>query len=641
MSEPRDPDRLLGDHLEGKLGEAETRELATLLEQSDRLKEQLALATLVDRLLRASSLPPVTGASVVKALRNRGMVQPAARRTSVSGLVAALVVLGILITGGIALWRTGMIARPARDSWRDPSPARPPSLAGSGSIGTGLVHGVATGAVVQGDVPEGDTPQAVRAVEDEVKELPLSAFQDEAPLPPGDGSDEPGFVPPPPARDPGLGKTGAGRDEGVLAAGTLVPTRPREMPKTPLLFVRLRLGESRDGRPDDLDWFLGILKARAGLSYRIEVRTPDEVERDAERNPVLYVSGHYRFSFTPAQRKLFRQYMLAGGTMVFDAGLGSKPFYESARHELGIIFRDYPLARLTARHPVYWAYYESPRGRSGGVAPGDGVMPLEGVTVRCRTVALVSPGGVVAGSRSEEAIRMGVNLASYIVAWRGWVKRGALPGLMVKDPVQGMFERLRLGQVMHQGDWNPRPLALPMLLQTFSRRTSVPVQPTIREVRLTDSALFDYPFLYLVGHGEFHLTDGERQALRRYLENGGFILAEACCGERGFDRAFRTQIRLTLPESVLTPVPGTSGLFSVPNAIKGMSVTPLLAGQLGRAVIEPRLEGVELQGRYVVVYSPYGLAGCWELSQNPYALGYNDSEAIRLGQNILMYAVTH
>jgi len=41
-----------------------------------------------------------------------------------------------------------------------------------------------------------------------------------------------------------------------------------------------------------------------------------------------------------------------------------------------------------------------------------------------------------------------------------------------------------------------------------------------------------------------------------------------------------------------------------------------------------------------VIYSPYGLAGGWEMSQVPYADGYEDPDALKLGQNILMYAVT-
>jgi hypothetical protein len=65
-----------------------------------------------------------------------------------------------------------------------------------------------------------------------------------------------------------------------------------------------------------------------------------------------------------------------------------------------------------------------------------------------------------------------------------------------------------------------------------------------------------------------------------------------------------------------------------------------LAAQLTKASIPPVLEGIEVEGHYAVVYSRFGMAGGWEISQSPYAIGYNDSGAIKLGQNVLMYAIT-
>ena len=38
---------------------------------------------------------------------------------------------------------------------------------------------------------------------------------------------------------------------------------------------------------------------------------------------------------------------------------------------------------------------------------------------------------------------------------------------------------------------------------------------------------------------------------------------------------------------------------------------------------------------------PVGLGGGWEMSQSPYARGCNDVSSIKLGQNVLMYSVTH
>jgi hypothetical protein len=82
-------------------------------------------------------------------------------------------------------------------------------------------------------------------------------------------------------------------------------------------------------------------------------------------------------------------------------------------------------------------------------------------------------------------------------------------------------------------------------------------------------------------------------------------------------------------------------VFALPNKLSALSVTPALAAQLGnKSTTEPKLFGVENEGRYNVIYSPLGMAGGWELSQSPYALGYDDASSLALGENILMYAIT-
>ena len=63
---------------------------------------------------------------------------------------------------------------------------------------------------------------------------------------------------------------------------------------------------------------------------------------------------------------------------------------------------------------------------------------------------------------------------------------------------------------------------------------------------ITDANLLSYPFLYLTGHGEFTLNEAEASNLKKFLNNGGFLLADACCGNLEFDRAFRRELAAEL-----------------------------------------------------------------------------------------------
>ena len=85
----------------------------------------------------------------------------------------------------------------------------------------------------------------------------------------------------------------------------------------------------------------------------------------------------------------------------------------------------------------------------------------------------------------------------------------------------------------------------------------------------------------------------------------------------------------------------SSTLYSEPNEVSAAGVTPALMQDLGQARTEPHLMGIDMGGYFGVIYSPFALAGGWEMSQSPYARGYNNLGSIKIGQNVLMYAVTN
>lgn len=56
--------------------------------------------------------------------------------------------------------------------------------------------------------------------------------------------------------------------------------------------------------------------------------------------------------------------------------------------------------------------------------------------------------------------------------------------------------------------------------------TSLKVHPDGKVLRLTDRELFEFPFVYMSNVGNMVLSDSEAVALRRYLLNGGFLMAD-------------------------------------------------------------------------------------------------------------------
>ena len=77
--------------------------------------------------------------------------------------------------------------------------------------------------------------------------------------------------------------------------------------------------------------------------------------------------------------------------------------------------------------------------------------------------------------------------------------------------------------------------------------TSNKVNPNGKVIDLTDPELFDYPFIYMVEPALMILEDAEVPILRKYLLNGGFLMADDFWGEPQWE-GFARQIQRALPE---------------------------------------------------------------------------------------------
>ncbi len=407
--------------------------------------------------------------------------------------------------------------------------------------------------------------------------------------------------------------------------------------------------------PNDINNLLKGMKDSAGADFRMDIRTLNEISPDPEQNPVLFRSGHYRFAFTPAERQMLREYMLKGGMMIFNTGLGSLPFYLSVTNELALIFPEQPLQRLSSDHPVFHSFYDvnhveyTPAVRETGFRGNEPW--FDGVEINCRVVALVSRWGLAVGWQGEvedeyqaylpeSAFQLGVNILTYATSMRAWAQN-SVHSMQFKNREEVASDFFTMGQIKYDGVWKTRHAGISALLQSFNQRTGVPVKFGLRDLKLTDEALFNTPVIYMTGHEYFELKPQEISALRVYLETGGILLAESCCGRKGFDYAFRQVMRQTLPDRALRPISTETDLFRSPNDVQWVGVTPALMQDLGAAGIMPRMEGVEIDGRHAVIYSPLGLAGGWEMSPSPYARSYDPVGATKLGENLLMYSITH
>ena len=169
-------------------------------------------------------------------------------------------------------------------------------------------------------------------------------------------------------------------------------------------------------------------------------------------------------------------------------------------------------------------------------------------------------------------------------------------------------------------------------LTEVAEKTTCKVEPKFRPVRLDSDTLFDLPFCVFSGEGAFTLTDRERTNLRRYLQNGGFILASPSCSNPEWDKSLRKELSALLPDSQFQKISMTHPIFSVVN-----NVQTLRCKQGNTA----QLEGIEINGRLVMVYSREGLNDVGNAKGCCCCGGNEILQAIAVNVNILTYVLLY
>jgi len=90
--------------------------------------------------------------------------------------------------------------------------------------------------------------------------------------------------------------------------------------------------------------------------------------------------------------------------------------------------------------------------------------------------------------------------------------------------------------------------------------TSLRTDPDARVLRITDPALFDYPWIYMVEPGGLEFKPEEVPVLQKYLRNGGVLWADDFWGAKQWDN-FAREMKLVLPDRDFVDLDMTNPIF--------------------------------------------------------------------------------
>ncbi len=180
------------------------------------------------------------------------------------------------------------------------------------------------------------------------------------------------------------------------------------------------------------------------------------------------------------------------------------------------------------------------------------------------------------------------------------------------------------------GDWYANPTALPNLVTFTNRETGTTISSNIATVEVGSANLFNYPYVYMTGHGNVVLSAQEAQNLRNYLVGGGFLHVD---DNYGIDAYFRREIAKVFPDVELIEIPWSHPIyhqtFSFPQGPPKIHEHDSKPSQGF---------GIFYEGRLVLYYTyETDLGNGWEdpsVHNNPPEVRL---KALRMGANLLQY----
>jgi hypothetical protein len=454
-----------------------------------------------------------------------------------------------------------------------------------------------------------------------------------------------------------------------LPATPLRRSERKREPAPPTLIGKVVWGASADFVAEDgtktqiSDWNLApadcqqLLRSAANhlkLNYRSMDLNLNTFSGDPAEVPVLFFSGGRTLRLPDEQIEMLRKYVLAGGMIWMDSVAGSPFFYKGCAETLKKAFPEENLRRIPLDHPLFHMIADMEKANLPAAVNSKEPV-LEGIYVGCRVGVVVSKYGLGCGWDNftpdfsikqslyytiADSKLIGMNMVAYAVGYAELGKAHSRPELFGGADRKAPTDEFVFAQVKHNGVWNTDPGGPENLLRTLARDTNVKVTFRRKTVDPATDSLKDIQFLYLSGCQELAFSQQAVESLRGFLGRGGTLFIDNSQGLKTFDTTVRREMKRILPDSEFKPIGLDHELFSTYFKVSKVAFTPAIK-RLDPKLETPQFEGLQLDGDLRVIYSRYDLGGGWQGDEHPQSKGYAVADAMRLGVNIVTYAMTH
>ena len=181
------------------------------------------------------------------------------------------------------------------------------------------------------------------------------------------------------------------------------------------------------------------------------------------------------------------------------------------------------------------------------------------------------------------------------------------------------------------GDWYANQTAIPNLIAFANKNIGTSISNSSQTVAIGSESIYNYPIVFMTGHGNVSFSEAEGQNLKNYLISGGFLHIS---DNYGLDTFIRRELKKVFPKLELIEIPSNHLIYNqtykFPNGIPKIHQHNKESAQG---------YGLFYNGRMIVFYDhETDLSDGWEdeiIHNNPTEVR---TKALKMGANIIEYA---
>jgi hypothetical protein len=183
------------------------------------------------------------------------------------------------------------------------------------------------------------------------------------------------------------------------------------------------------------------------------------------------------------------------------------------------------------------------------------------------------------------------------------------------------------------GDWYANKTALPNLISFCNQNLGTEISKEDDIVEAGSPDIFQYPYVYMTGHGNVVFSDVEAENLRNFMRAGGFLHID---DNYGLDPFIRVEIKKIFPNNNFVEIPFDHPIYHQKYDFpKGLPKIHEHDGKPAQGF------GIIEQGRLVCFYTyECDLGNGWEdqsIHNDPKEIR---ETALKMGANIIAYVFT-